>query len=510
MYLPTFRTVALKAFLATLFLSPWTTIPAQNHGLECEDFQLTGHWELPSAPGASGGRILFSGNDGASTPAVTAVQIPREGRYTLWVRSTDFPEQNPGSRYFNVSIGGRMNSTPFGVSGKSGWTWEKGDRFELESGKTLLSITDNDSVHFARADAIILSADPDFVPEGTLDEMGLPALESVPIELPDPSVPVSSAGNLDSTVVLAELENEHVQVRFHPVTRNGQDSAAPVIRVRDGDSWRAFPGDPSAESYQVLSALPETELLGVVNTFHPRWSNRPDKTNRIEVDGVSTEVSTATSPYVVWDAGIGEEFIVQSVRQASENRIQLEFHPSETGRLEADWELASGETSVKIRLRFTPSHSGQYSLGYFFPGEFDMSDVQELLLPPVVNRRRFPTQAYTVLGASSPTPVSLAELRHPEGSITLGLAADAESVPFEFPTPIDSRFGLQIRSPNGKVQSSIYGPLIGTRHAAAEARQPIEFTLRLLAENGDWYAGYRTAPMKSFNGVTTARAAGFP
>ena len=46
-------------------------------------------------------------------------------------------------------------------------------------------------------------------------------------------------------------------------------------------------------------------------------------------------------------------------------------------------------------------------------------------------------------------------------------------------------------SPNGKIQSSIYGPLIGTRPVTAVAQQPIESTLRLLANNGDGYAGYR-------------------
>ena len=69
--------------------------------VEAESFQFPGDWETQPAGGfrgASNNMILFAGVSGARSPAVTAVELPRAGRYRLWVRSVDFPDDRPGTR----------------------------------------------------------------------------------------------------------------------------------------------------------------------------------------------------------------------------------------------------------------------------------------------------------------------------------------------------------------------------------------------------------------------------
>ena len=104
-------------------------------GIECEDFQFLGDWSVAYNPmHFSGKAMLANGDQGAATPAVTAIQLPRAGRYALWARAADFPDQKPGTRLFKVSLGGQLTKAMFGHSGQPGYTWEPGGVFELPAG----------------------------------------------------------------------------------------------------------------------------------------------------------------------------------------------------------------------------------------------------------------------------------------------------------------------------------------------------------------------------------------
>lgn len=68
------------------------TPPQTTIGVEAEAFPLPGDWEATHVfGGTSGGQILFGGALGAKDPAVAAVNLPRAGRFRLWVRTLDFP-----------------------------------------------------------------------------------------------------------------------------------------------------------------------------------------------------------------------------------------------------------------------------------------------------------------------------------------------------------------------------------------------------------------------------------
>ena len=111
--------------------------------LEAEDFHYQGDWSVAAdKSGHSGEGFLFAGPSGAALPAATAIELPRAGRYQLWVRSLDFPTYRPGTRLLTVSVHGQRSKEVFGDSGKEGWTWEPGGAFDLPAGKILLSIHD--------------------------------------------------------------------------------------------------------------------------------------------------------------------------------------------------------------------------------------------------------------------------------------------------------------------------------------------------------------------------------
>lgn len=488
----------------TLFAQPAVSKPAIM-AIEAESFQFTGDWDVADKrEDSSGSGILFT-PDKADLPAVTALAVPKAGAYTLWVRSMDFPDQNPGTRNFSVAVGARTNSTLFGRSGKAGWSWERGDVFQLAQGPVLLTVRDNQHRHYARVDALLFCDDPNYLPRGTLAAQKLPGIAPFPLSengknsamatSPVTISPVTDASGAN----LAGLENENLRVRFIAATRDGKSSACPVVDIKTATGWATVPIDPSAESYQVISGPLAEAVKLTLGGFYPKWEGRRLAPLTVECGGVRIQTRPAPpNPRVIWSAGQNCEGIVRRVTQLGPNRVRLDFYPTAAGSLQAVWELRPGEKTARVEMTLTPFAAGQYSLGYFLFQRKPPAGVQELLLPMMVQRKRFPASDYTLLDAECPTPVSLMQTASENGSLTLGVSADPAFIPFKFPTPDESSCGLHIRSPQGLVQPSIYGPLINTKAAHAKAGEPVKFGFRVLVQPGDWYAGYRTAADEVF------------
>lgn len=460
--------------------------------LEAEDFQFEGGWTKSGRYLDNSGSGFLYSLQGADLPAVAAIEVPKNGEYTLWLRTVDFPKDRQGERYSLVSIGGRKNSKPFGKSGKEGWTWEKGDVFLLKKGPVLISLEDNTGIHSSRIDAIILSNDSDFVPKGNLQESGLQSVKAYRINSNSKNsiVKISQIKDLKVNKTLAKFENETMRVAFVSAMRDGKESAKPAIEIKTPTGWMKAPINPSAESYQVLSGGNATAMQ--IDGFNPKWKNQnADLT--VEVGGQKVKTKTSSKAnQVIWNAGEGNEAIIRSVKQLTVNKLQLDFYPIQSGALQAIWELQPKAKTILVEMKFIPSIDGQYSLGYFIFNKKPLADVQELLLPMMVQGKRFPSENYTLLQAACPTPVSLMQTAYNSGSITWGISGDPSVTPFEFPTPIKSRYGLHIRNHTGEVQPSIYGPLVGTQYAQAKAGGNVKFAFRIYVQSGDWYAGYRT------------------
>ena len=202
--------------------------------------------------------------------------------------------------------------------------------------------------------------------------------------------PVSAS---PSAKVLATIGNEQVRVSFRETTRAGLASARPEVQVRSAEGWTPVEVDPSAESYQVVSSPGTVQMQIPIRGFYPRWPDAAKKGSQ--------------GPRVIWDAGRGFEGIVSSVEQVGPQQLKLRFHPLPMGSLEAVWSLAPGEKSIRVSLAFMPKEKGQFSLGYFLFNRKPLDQVDELLMPMLVNAKRFPTDNYTLLQTQCPTPMSL-------------------------------------------------------------------------------------------------------
>lgn len=281
-----------------------------------------------------------------------------------------------------------------------------------------------------------------------------------------------------SSKVAGKLENELVRISFVACKRNEKKSLTPVVEIKTTSGWYKTPVDASSESYQILHA-DTSQQMELYKVMHPKWKATKESKQK---DGITP---------LIWNAGKNYEAIVKDVKQIGKNKLALEFYPNETGKLKAFWELLPGAKTVKVELQFTPIKMGQYSLGYFIFNAKPIEVVDEILMPMLVQQKRFPEENYTQLQAAAPTPLSLMQTTKDGQTISWGVSGEPEQVPFEFPIPIKSHYGLHIKNHNGEVQPSIYGPLLGTDAACTEAGKILTFSFRVFVESGDWYNTYR-------------------
>lgn len=466
----------MKHLLLFLLVLPAAPLAAATVGVECEEFQFLGDWtEIGSPRGYSGQGALTNGPHRAKLPALTAVNIPRTGRYILWVRAADFPEQSPGTRLFKVSVGGIMSEQSFGKSGKSGYTWERGGEFQLQAGPVLLGLHDIGK-NFARADAVLLTDNASFTPNGSLG-----AHRVKPLELPMPGQPDIFGTNSDPQGQ-AVLENEFLRIDF--------TKGKPRISLRRDGKWYDANANIAAESYMVI-ACGQAELSYA--GFFPSWTGSDFHPFKVKL-GKAEYDTRLGGGMAVWEAGKAVCFQPRRVT-IEHGKVRLEFQPREIGELSATWELRPGERAARVELAFKPAQTGTYSLGYHVPAAKPLADVEELLLPMMWHRKRFPSRPVCLLSPFTPTPVALMQTAGPQ---VVGVCGTPEEIPFAWPDRREPHFALMIRNAAGQVQPAIYGPVPGAPDSRCQAGETLRFRFRMLAQTGDWYAGYRTAADEVF------------
>ena len=150
-----------------LFSIAQTIVFAAAVFVEAEDFSEKGRWEVDTQfVHRMGSAYLMA--PGVGQPigsARTTVEAPQAGRYFAWVRTKDWaPEKGPGTGPGRFALAvNDVRSDPLGVSGRTGWQWERAGSYDLKAGTNALELVDL-SGWFARCDAVFLSTDPDAAP----------------------------------------------------------------------------------------------------------------------------------------------------------------------------------------------------------------------------------------------------------------------------------------------------------------------------------------------------------
>ena len=140
--------------------------------LDPESFAETGNWASATEDGYS---RLFGGWNGADSttttyvPAKASIGIKKNDTYKISTFSKDY-DANPGSRYFNVSIGGNTFKTA--DKGITGWHWESTPSFNLQSDVYDFEMSDDKTTGYnGRCAYVVITNDLDFRPTASAEDI---------------------------------------------------------------------------------------------------------------------------------------------------------------------------------------------------------------------------------------------------------------------------------------------------------------------------------------------------
>ncbi len=226
--------------------------------VEAESFSDLGGWVLDQQFMDQMGSpyLLAHGLGERVRDAFTPVDFGAGGRMRLWVRTKDWVARwnapgTPGR--FQVVIGGQAVPVEFGTVGAD-WHWQDGGIIEVPAGRAGLVLRDLTGFE-GRCDALLFSADTDFVPPEGKEELAalrrrLLGLSETPREAGHYDLVVVGGGIAGSTAALAaaRLGLEVALIQDRPVL-GGNNSAEVRMGMSGNGNLEPYPriGDVTRE-----------------------------------------------------------------------------------------------------------------------------------------------------------------------------------------------------------------------------------------------------------------------
>jgi hypothetical protein len=159
---------------AVLMLSTVSATAAQSVLVEAEGFAKLGGWAIDQQFMDQMGSpyLLAHGLGEPVKDATTTVEFAQTGKYHVWVRTRDWvaPWKAAGAPgKFQVLINGVPLKTIFGTKGAE-WHWQDGGAVEITKKDVTIALHDLTGFE-GRCDAIVFTADADFIPPNKGEEM---------------------------------------------------------------------------------------------------------------------------------------------------------------------------------------------------------------------------------------------------------------------------------------------------------------------------------------------------
>ena len=157
-----------------VFRKPAGEIPMIVPGflwIDAEDFQQYGGWLLDTQfVHLMGSAYLMAAGVGHPVAdATTEIELPRAGRYVVWVRSRNWVvDYAPGQ--FMLRIDDKPMPKILGKAPTPAWCWERAGERDLEAGRHRLALRDMTG-YYGRCDAIVLTTDREYKPPAGRDEL---------------------------------------------------------------------------------------------------------------------------------------------------------------------------------------------------------------------------------------------------------------------------------------------------------------------------------------------------
>jgi hypothetical protein len=140
---------------------------ADSFLVEAEQFSQKGGWMVDTQFIETMGSpyLIAHGMGKPVADATTAVNVPGDGNYQVWVRTIDWTKRlkrNDSAGTFSVSVNGKDLGTVLG-QGNTAWSWVKAGKVDLKKGQAELALKDLTGFD-GRVDAILFSSEASFTP----------------------------------------------------------------------------------------------------------------------------------------------------------------------------------------------------------------------------------------------------------------------------------------------------------------------------------------------------------
>ncbi len=189
-----------------------------------------------------------------------------------------------------------------------------------------------------------------------------------------------------------------------------------------------------------------------------------DQILSISQDMLTPEVAAAGQVY---------ELKARCVRRGKGCEIWV-FAPCEVGQLSAE------RRDDELKWKFIPSKKGFYSIAYTGAPSCNIDEADEIWQPLIWQELRVPQRAYMTLAYRCPIPTTLLSMNEK----TIGVVADSSEFPFNpLPNMMNSRFGVTLRTMNGRLQPQLYAPVLGGAESYCTPNQPMTFKVHLYESN---------------------------
>ncbi len=450
--------------------------------VEAEDFEFLGDW----IPGWNDGQTVLgvvSHERAHPQDALTVVELPEAGEYTVWTSSRDYANDKPGSRRYQVQV----NQTPMehesGTHGGEGVAWERVGQVELEKGENVLAIHDTTNF-YARCDAVLLTRDSSYDPN---DDLRVRRYRIMPKQmgggLGDGAVVPAEAAVDGSWQVAATLENDTNRIRF----LQGLDTAGKPRVIRQVDLWTdsGFSGEQLNAVGEILTLIEAGEdPLISFGRIIPYWRGRGSV---LEIGGKSYEVVGGKNFSDPFRAGKATALVARAVTDVAGQSVTLLYEGPDGTAVTGVWRLQSESNTAEVTLSYVPKQAGYYSLALSAFNAHAREAVANVQLPPLYQFQRLPDGPTLVTSTLTPMPAAIVEYAG-ESPLTAFVAGDPNSFPLEWGTGMDSVYGFSLLNAASEVQPTIFAPVLGTERSYFAADDELSVSFVLGAAPTDWQA----------------------
>lgn len=474
-----FYLVAICCFLGV------SAVQAQTAYLvEAEDFQFKGGWQVEKVPGiaVSNHTILrvFSGKVKAPD-ALTVINIKTAGTFAVWVRTPDYPANQPGTRLFQVAVNGQALENESGQHGKEGYYWEKAGTAALDAGENVITLRDTKG-NFGRCDAILLTGlnvDPNEEKLAALQRFKIAPLTVTYIP---PAITARSIGvaKISSNAkVIAAVSNGKLRLQF--VTAAVSDGPPRIVAMnsfRKDNRWIDVPANGDANRIFLLSTHDPQISFG---SFFPS-RNGSTAYGSFQSRGKTFRVLSPESLSNPFLAGLRRECFPVSVKQLRSNTIEVTYQTADKETVKGIWELANGSSHLLLTLTYIPKEAGYYSLAVSAFSGVQKEQVAAIQLPPMFQYQRIPEHPVMLPAAMMPQPLAMMETKQGTGSVTAFITGTPTDFPLAWGEAFASPMGFAIKNLENDVQPVAFSPVLGLDDSQLAAGKALtrEFALGAL------------------------------